>query len=798
MKRFSRQLCVCLILLCVVSGLAAPGHGRAQGAGGTWTNHTVEYWTTALALQGDTMWVGTSAGLLRWDLSTDSTIKYTPVDGLVGFDIHDVALDDQGRVWVGHEWGLSVLDGSIWTTYDKDNGIPGDEVHQVKVASDGTVWLISRDRASGVGQGVTAFDGSTWHTYTKENSDLPTNQAVSIGLDHNDHLWVGTQYGDVAEFDGVDWTVYNDPTYNHNSIHVVGPDGLGQMWFTSFYNTYAPVLMFDGVYWHSYLPDNGCDGGVRRGAFDGNGKLWLTTSSGLCSYEGTTWTRYHSGNSGILDDLLEAIVAQGLKVWVGYGSTPDVEPVTFTEFDNGSWVHHHKARILPRGLGQGLAVDQQGRKWFGLMNKGVGMFDDETWMAYDDGNSGLPGTCTTIIAVDLAGHLWFAGDACLGGLVEYDGLTWTQHYGAGVPDSKVMAVAVDQANRVWAGSRQGLSYYDGATWSTYNTSNSGLPSNEVGSIVVDGEAHIWVECETRFDGSTWETYASPEAAIETYYDDIVDTFFHDFRCWVPDPARGKVWRGNSTSGVKAYNGSSWEYYSYTTMDLAHLYTWVAWPMGLDRAGNLWVVASDSIPRYGGVSRFDGTTWTGYRQADGLLEPPNFAMGADDRNHVWFTNASGLSEFHDPWQPTETTVTPETGGMLTSADGSTTVVFPAGAVLQDTVVTLTPLAPSPTGTLVGIDHFFDLTATTSQRSASPSADFEKPYSLTVNYASAELGTAIETTLGVYWWDGGRWILEPSSSVNAAANQVTASPDHMTPFAVLGETNRIYLPLVIRGA
>jgi ligand-binding sensor domain-containing protein len=554
--------------------------------------------------------------------------------------------------------------------------------------------------------------------------------------------------------------------------------------------------MFDGAYWHSYLPGNGCDGGVRQGAFDGSGNLWLTTWSGLCSYIGTTWTRYHTGNSDILSDLLEPIAAQGSKVWVGYGTDPAVEPVTFTEFDGSSWVHHHKPRILPRGLGQGLAVDQDGRKWFGLMSKGVGVYNGETWMAYDDGNSGLPDTCTTIIAVDLEGHQWFAGDGCLGGLVEYDGLVWTQHYGAGVPDSRVKAVAVDQANRIWAGTPQGLSYYEDATWSTYTTSNSDLPSNNVSSIAVDGEAHIWVNCTTRFDDVTWETYASPEAAIEAYYDDIVDTFYGDHTCWVADEERGLVWRQNSTLGVKAYNGASWQAYSFSTMDLAHLYTWVAQPMGLDLAGNLWVVASDSNPRYGGVSRFDGATWKGYRQADGLLEPPNFAMGADDHNHVWFTHGYGLSEFHDPWQPTHTTVTPGDGGTVTSADGSTTVIFPAEAVLQDTVVTLTPLAPSPTGALAGIGHFFDLMAVASRRGASPSVDFLRPYTLTVEYAPADLGGVIETTLGVYWWDGGSWLLEPSSSVSAAANCVTAMPDHMTPFAVLGETNRVYLPLVVR--
>jgi ligand-binding sensor domain-containing protein len=486
--------------------------------------------------------VGTDAGLLRWDLTTDSITKYTPADGLLGFKIHDVTLDAQGRVWVGHEWGLSVLQGSAWTNYHRDNsGIPGDDVYQVAVAGDGTVWLYSRDRASGVGLGLTEFDGSmSWYTYTEGNSDLPDDRVDSIGLDNDDHLWVGTGDGAVAVFDGATWTVYNDPTYNHNSVNVVGPDPSGRMWFTSYYNTAQPVLMFDGA-WHLITPESGCDGGVRQGAFDGSGTLWLTTWSGLCSYAGSTWTRYHEVNSDLLYDRLETIAAQGSAVWVGYGPDLTVEPVTITEFNGSAWDHHHKDRILPRGLGQGLAVDHDGQKWFGLMNKGVGMFDGDTWTAYDDTNSGLPDTCTVIIAVDLEGHLWFAGSLCAGGLVEYDGVDdWTQHYGAGVPHSWVQAVAVDQANRVWAGSPAGLSYYDGMGWYTYNESNSGLPNNNVSRIVVDAEAHIWVGCNTRFDGVTWEIYASPEAAIEEYYDDIVDTFYQDYRCWVPDPARGKV------------------------------------------------------------------------------------------------------------------------------------------------------------------------------------------------------------------------------------------------------------------
>jgi hypothetical protein len=264
---------------------------------------------------------------------------------------------------------------------------------------------------------------------------------------------------------------------------------------------------------------------------------------------------------------------------------------------------------------------------------------------------------------------------------------------------------------------------------------------------------------------------------------------------VADEARGKVWRAQSPQGVKAYDGATWQSFSDPEMGLIHPYTWRAWPQGLDRSGNLWVVASDGIPRDGGVSRFDGTTWTAYRQMDGLLEPPAFHMAVDLHNHVWFIGGPGVSEFYDPWQPVQATITPGSGGRLTSADGSTTVEFPPAAVSQDTVVTYTPIPPSPTGGLAGIGLFFDLSATPAGIAA-PAFDFDRPYTITVEYADHELGAAIEPTLGLYAWDGDEWLVEPTSYVDVATNRVIASPDHMTLFAVLGETNRLYLPVVVR--
>jgi len=800
-----KQISVASTMVLAVALLLLPGSLQAsparpaQGEGGAWIDYTLDHRANALAAQGSILWVGTRGGLQRWDLGLGAYTKYTPADGLVGTWVYDLAVDGQGRVWVGHNRGLTVFDGVTWTTYDKDNsGIPGDEVLQVTPADNGDVWLVSGVMASDAGLGATVFDGTTWTTYTEANSDLPDDQVTSIAIDNGGSAWFGSRSGDVGEFDGATWTVHHDPTYNSKPTYAVGADDARRMWFTSPTN-YAPVLMHDDAGWHHIVPDNDCGYFVRQGALDGAGQLWLTTWKGVCRYDGATWTRYHTGNSLLLSDLTHALAAGGQKVWVGYWDGSGVEPVTVSQFSGSLWDHYQRPDFLPRSFGQGIAVDQEDRKWFGLAPKGVALLDDGDWTLYDNTNSGLPDTCTVIITKDLDGHLWFAGDLCSGGLVEFDGVSWIQHSSLDpghVPSYTVKAVAVDQGNQVWAGSVQGLSVYDGTTWTTYNTANSGLPSNDVGSVVVDKAGNIWTNCTTRFDGSAWQTFASPEAAIEAYYWDLVETFDEDFACWVADEGRGLVWRAQSTQGVKAYGSGGWLFFSDTDMGLIHPYTWRAWPMGLDLAGNLWVVAGDSNRYYGGVSRFDGSTWTAYRQADGLLEPPAFHMGVDGSNQVWFIGGAGVCAFYDPWQPTQATITPENGGVLTSADGSTVVAFPAGAVTQDTIVTLTPMPSQPSGGLVGIGHFFDLSATPAGIAA-PAMDFQKPYTITVEYGDDELGPAIEGTLGLYRWNGVDWLLEPTSSVAVAQNRVSATLDHMTLFAVLGETNRLYLPLIMRG-
>jgi hypothetical protein len=139
------------------------------------------------------------------------------------------------------------------------------------------------------------------------------------------------------------------------------------------------------------------------------------------------------------------------------------------------------------------------------------------------------------------------------------------------------------------------------------------------------------------------------------------------------------------------------------------------------------------------------------------------------------------------------VTP-VGGTVQTPSGDIGLDFPPGSVDQDTWVSIGPAPSFATEGLVGL-RFFDLTAE-EVAASDPVTAFDPPYTLTVDYGASGHGTAVEATLGLYWWDGGQWQLEATSHVDLTDQRVSATPNHMTRFALLGETRRVFLPYVTK--
>jgi len=126
--------------------------------------------------------------------------------------------------------------------------------------------------------------------------------------------------------------------------------------------------------------------------------------------------------------------------------------------------------------------------------------------------------------------------------------TWT--VSDGLASNWVYAIAVEANGTVWAGTKEGVSTYNGITWTTYYTGNSGLINNKVQAIAIDTQGNKWFGTPNGvsvFDGITWTTYTTDTGLCNNN----IYVIFVDQRGW--------VWLGTDW-GVSRFNGTSWQCY----------------------------------------------------------------------------------------------------------------------------------------------------------------------------------------------------------------------------------------------
>ena len=127
------------------------------------------------------------------------------------------------------------------------------------------------------------------------------------------------------------------------------------------------------------------------------------------------------------------------------------------------------------------------------------------WLVYDTSNHCLPVNRVSSIAIDKMGNKWIFGSSG-GGVVKYDGITWTPHNtSSGMPSNNILSIAIDNNDTVWIGTNgSGWAYYDGTNWRTFNS------TGVVNSMAMDRNntpycgTDIGLQKGRRLSGNAWE------------------------------------------------------------------------------------------------------------------------------------------------------------------------------------------------------------------------------------------------------------------------------------------------------
>ena len=383
-------------------------------------------------------------------------------------------------------------------------------------------------------------------------------------------------------------------------------------------------------------------------------ELWLGVRGGVIRYDLDTDQKivYTRADGLATNDILSVTVnhfSDKLSVWAGgsfgYG---------ISEFDGTQWITYNvspsiwddRYKVFDMAI-EPAVVGSSGRLWLSTLVGGA-MFNLPigNWTALSDG--GLD------VALDTNNTPWYGSYE---GLKHLENGSWTTFdtSNSGIASNSVRDVAVDHQNRVWTANNPdfvsgewiggGISLFDGTDWTVFDPSNTSMPSTYVYLIAVDSDDNIWAVDWSlgsphimKYDGNEWTFYDTTNSPIPK--EGSIRNLASDKSgniYFATGPVliidRGPVFRGGGE--VLKFDGSVWSTLSVKSNGLPYS---AARTIAEDQSGNIWFGTM-----LNGIAMFDGLNWYNFDVTNTPLFESNSVndIGVDNDGVLWFTG-NGLS------------------------------------------------------------------------------------------------------------------------------------------------------------
>jgi hypothetical protein len=237
--------------------------------------------------------------------------------------------------------------------------------------------------------------------------------------------------------------------------------------------THDGLAVYEGGKWRTYTTKDGLphNGVVSIDVSDVTGDVWIGTLSGLARWSGGKFTTFNQFNSGMPNDLVYAVYCYGMDVWVATGGgagqyhTQTGQWEIFTEMNapmHEPWTYGVSAgdgKVFIAAWGGGVIEYDVKEKHFRDYTDPDGELEIDLMP-----NDGIVHDITTATAYN-NGILWVS---TYFGLSRYDGKNWTGYFDhdSGLASNFINFLRME-GNVVYICSDKGLSSTDGITWVTY-------------------------------------------------------------------------------------------------------------------------------------------------------------------------------------------------------------------------------------------------------------------------------------------------------------------------------------------
>lgn len=218
----------------------------------------------------------------------------------------------------------------------------------------------------------------------------------------------------------------------------------------------------------------------------------------------------------------------------------------------------------------------------------------------------------------------------------------------GLVEDDVTSLYAGSNDSLWASTARGLSLYQNNTWTTYRI-NNGLVNETIYAVVEDGYGKTYVLSQGNalavYDGQNWTSVPLPDSMQFDLTSPSASLPL------LASNGKGKIWMAFEDT-LYQYSGLEW--ISYHDFENAMIKDITA--LAIDSRNIVWIGHWG-----GGVSSFDGTTWTFYTTQEGLLSNNINAITLDANQAPLIATSAGLMRYQNlTWNPVYQGLTDDLG------------------------------------------------------------------------------------------------------------------------------------------
>lgn len=287
-----------------------------------------------------------------------------------------------------------LADTSVWVDYQISNtDLISNNLSCVAIDKNGIKWIGSFDR------GLIKFNEITFTNYNKSNSALPSDRILTISVDSQNKIWVGTDNG-LAIYDGTNWIIYNKTNsgLKSNEILSIKFDDNGITWI----GAYTGLYRFDGTNWIRY---NDSQNSIWTNDLQlDNGHIWLATTSGIVRLTSENLEYFYDSVYNYPTKIISSVEKDNSgNVWFCHLNSSTAR--NGISVYNGSAFQNYYLGTTSNAMNY-ISVDEDNNKWI-CSNEGLFKLSlSNTLNVYNKSNSLISSDKLSCVTIDDNGDIW--------------------------------------------------------------------------------------------------------------------------------------------------------------------------------------------------------------------------------------------------------------------------------------------------------------------------------------------------------------------------------------------------------